>query len=186
MQKHTLGLTLLELLIAMIILTILVIGFSHVQFLSHVQVIGADRRAKLQNDISLILEDISKSVLRATGNVNDPGIVSIANGFQVRIDFNNPVTPGDFSDDTWVAYTLSNPGAPSTINKRIGTQATLRLVPRNIIPLPLAANFNFAIDNGIGIEITFTGRDNPNQPRSVDNAEIQMRVRTYSHSASTN
>jgi hypothetical protein len=187
MRKHTFGLTLLELLIAMIILTILVIGFSHVQFLSHIQVISADRRAKLQNDISLILEDISKSVLRATGNANDQGIVPIANGFKVRIDFNNPVTPGDFSDDTWVVYTLSNPTGPSTIDKRIGSGDTLHLVPRNIIPLPLATNFNYVIlDNGTGIEITLTGRNNPAQPISVDNPEIQMKSRTYTHSASSN
>lgn len=60
--------TLIELLVAVSILGLLVIGLSNIDTFSHFQVISSDRRAKLQHDAAYVLEHMSKNVARGIGN----------------------------------------------------------------------------------------------------------------------
>jgi len=64
------GLTLVELLIAVCIFALIVIGFSSIDTFSHYHVMSSDRRAKLQNDASYVLEHMAKEISKAIGDVN--------------------------------------------------------------------------------------------------------------------
>ncbi|MFZ2356816.1 MAG: hypothetical protein WAW67_03210, partial [Candidatus Omnitrophota bacterium] len=100
--------SLLELLVALILLSILVLSISSVVNFSRYHVINADKRARIQNDVSFVLAHMRKSVQRGIGDsmTNKP-LESIANGFKVRVDNNTTVTPGNYNDDWWLNYALS-------------------------------------------------------------------------------
>lgn len=63
--------TLLELLISLVVLTIIVLGLFNIQTFCDYQVVGAARKAQLQNEASVILEKMAKSLVDAT---SVPGI----------------------------------------------------------------------------------------------------------------
>ncbi len=90
--------TLIELLIAVSIFAVIAMGFSSISTFSQYHVITSDRRAKLQNDASYVLEDMAKNLTGtgssggAIGNVasstNYP-VQAITGGIAIRVDSNN-------------------------------------------------------------------------------------------------
>ena len=90
MKKFFRAVTLLELLIAIVLLSIVVLAIGNIQIFSRYHVITADRRAKLQNEASFALEHITKNIGKAIGNRDDwpVKIYNDANGIMVRIDSN--------------------------------------------------------------------------------------------------
>lgn len=71
------GLSVFELLISLSIFSIMIIGFSSIDTFSHYHVISADRRAKLQNEVSYLLEHMAKNM---TGTYNPYIIPYVARG----------------------------------------------------------------------------------------------------------
>lgn len=69
------SITLLELLIALVIMGLLIVGFSSIDLFSRYHVIASERRAKLQNEVSFGLEHMTKSIGRAIGDINDPPVI---------------------------------------------------------------------------------------------------------------
>jgi len=115
--------TLIELLIAIVLLSVVVLGFGSIDMFSHYHVLTADRRAQAQNEASYALEHMSKNVSRAIGNEMINGantVVDIANvtgggefrRLKVYIDANNngvreaPVANSDY----WITYRYFNSG----------------------------------------------------------------------------
>jgi len=166
MSRRTRGITLLELLVSLVLLSIITIGLSSIDLFGRFHVISSDRRAQVQNALSYVLEEMSKDVIRAKGDFGNPGIVPAGTGFSVRIDNNTPP----------VIYALSG----SQITKD-GASLNSRDV---IVPGPTPGFAYGILDNGVGIEIRLIGRYQPSQDASMDNPEIQMKTRVYSHSAS--
>ncbi len=90
--------TLIELLIAVSIFAVIAMGFSSISTFSQYHVITSDRRAKLQNEASYVLEDMAKNLTGtgssggAIGNVasstNYP-VQAITGGIAIRVDSNN-------------------------------------------------------------------------------------------------
>jgi hypothetical protein len=86
MSTRNSAVTLLELLIALVLLTIVVLGFVSIESFSRYQVLSSERRTALQNEVSLALDHISKNIFSAFGNtridpVNQPAgndVVDIA------------------------------------------------------------------------------------------------------------
>lgn len=69
MKAHFIkSVTLLELIASVVILSFLVIIFAIMELYSHSQVLGADRRSKVQNIVSTILEHNVKVISTAVGN----------------------------------------------------------------------------------------------------------------------
>lgn len=62
------SLTLIELLIAVSLLAVMVLGIANIDIFSRFQLVTADRRVKLQNDLSLCLEHMVKNLSNAIGN----------------------------------------------------------------------------------------------------------------------
>lgn len=92
--------TLIELLIVVVLLSLISLGFFNLHIFSQEQVFQADRRAKVQNEISFILEHMTKHVKGtawhggAIGDINNLPITLVAGGggvtqIQIRTDWNN-------------------------------------------------------------------------------------------------
>jgi len=108
------AITLIELLIAIALLSVVVLGFTSIDMFSRYHVLTSDRRAKLQNEVSLALEHMAKQVSRAVGNKviagQNPIILDNIAGdsaIKVHVDSN-----GDGQADNWIAYRF-NPSTDS-------------------------------------------------------------------------
>jgi len=65
--------TLIELLISIVLLSLIVLGFASINVFSRYHVITSDRRAKLQNEVSYCMEHMTRNISMAFGNTEiDP------------------------------------------------------------------------------------------------------------------
>jgi hypothetical protein len=107
MNKPLRAITLLELVIVSILLVMVVMAVWSIDSYSRHHVLTADRRTRLQNEVSYILEHIHKYVFLGVGNVSSPAIVyNAGSGFTVsHVDLN--YTPANLSDDLQIQYLLN-------------------------------------------------------------------------------
>ena len=206
MPKKICGLTLLELMIAIVLMGMLVLGFYSIDLFSRYHVISSDKRAKLQNEISYALEHMSKYVQQANGNLNRnaiqyyPGPTSAgATGFRVYIDLRNPQTPSVLTDDSWIDYTLSSniltvactanggtcPFIPATEN--LTGKIIAGVAGDTIMPESPDKGFYIKItDQGMAVDVGLVGRHSPLVAASPDNPQVSMKTRLISSCSSTN
>jgi len=201
--------TLIELLIAIVLLSIITIGFSSIDLFSRYHVLSSERRAKLQNDVSYALEHISKNIGRAIGNIptdlinSDATITDIIDARSCGVDPTikifidaNPNGRRDGNDHR-VAYRLylsdqsyqlwydqlHNTGLCSefTQDELIASRIT------SFIPLVLTdAGSNYI--NVVQLEVTacWDPDGNPHACGTPDNPSVTMRTRIKMPSVSTN
>lgn len=195
-KKRYTALTLLELIIAIILLGVIVIGFSSIELFSRYQVLSADRRTQVQNEVALVLEHMSKNVMQGVGDATTAPIWWTAtNGFSVRIEHQSPPTVGNLSDDTIVSYTLSGNILTCSLDNEVISNRILSGVTNGQMP-DNNPNSGFYIyinpadadlaTNRAVIEIGLVGRYNPGQAASLDNPQVAMKSRLYTRSASAN
>ena len=72
------SLTLIELLVSLVLFTVVVMGLSVFDIFGHFHSITSDRRAGVQNELSLVLEHITKTVTGFGSRI--AGLFSIING----------------------------------------------------------------------------------------------------------
>jgi len=203
----TKSISLVELLVSIIIVTIMVLSFYSLQNYSQGQVINSERRSKVQNQLAYALEQMTKYVQQAQGNLSRPPIeyfpAGTPTGFRVWVDFNK--TPSDLTDDSWVGYRISgntitaNCGGTSCpasfFNNENLTTQVLSNFSSIVMPSPLpvnpAAGFYAKIDpDSTGsvnvLEIGLVGRYNPSSPAGLTNPQVQMKTRIICHNSSTN
>ncbi|MDD4894246.1 MAG: hypothetical protein PHW54_02905 [Candidatus Omnitrophica bacterium] len=80
-RRNSGGLSLIELLISVCIFALVLIAFSNIDIFTRHQVSGADRRAKLQNEASYVLERMTKDL---TGTGTSGGAVGTYSSSPVR------------------------------------------------------------------------------------------------------
>ena len=68
--------TLIELLIAISLLAVMILGINSIDVFSRFHFFSTDRRAKLQNDVSYCLEHMTKYFFYAIGNESLPGMAN--------------------------------------------------------------------------------------------------------------
>jgi Tfp pilus assembly protein PilV len=197
----TKSITLVELLVSILIVTILVLSFYSLETFSHGQVINSERRAKVQNQLAYVLEHMSKYVQRASGNTANKPIVETATGFQVRVDFNDPQTPSVLADYT-VGYSLDSAthtlsttcsgsancpfGTETLSNKIIGN-----FVSNAIMPNSPTDGFYVKVDPlGNFVDIGLVGCYNPSQPPNtaatrLTNPQVEMKTKLICNNSST-
>jgi Tfp pilus assembly protein PilV len=198
MNKTDKGITLVELIVAVIIVTVVILGIFSIEIFSRYHVFNADRRSRLQNEVSYSLEHMHKYVSQGTGNLSNPPIERLAanNGFRVRVDLNSPSTPSVLTDDSWVSYTLSSNTLTCTITGTGSGTETLAThiypgVVYTVKPMNPTTQGGFFINvtdsgpvNGSAVEIGLVSRWDPTIPVSLDNPQVEMKTRILSGSAS--
>lgn len=123
--KHSI--TLVELLVAVSLLGLLIVGISSLDTYARLHLVTSDRSAQVQNEISYVLEHMAKQISKAIGNRAIPGEdpVDLAditgdNAIKVYIDLDaGGILPGDglrgTGGDRWIAYRSHlNTGGPVT------------------------------------------------------------------------
>ncbi len=179
MKNHK-SVTLVELLIAVVLLSVIVIGFSSIDTFSRLQVMSSDRRAKLQNDASYALEHMAKEISMAIGDFNyNPVTIEDSNKrIRVYIDANNDGQRNDYeiayqydSANYQIQYYSPYPSVtPETISKKISAcvfNHTWNGTKENFVKVDIAARWD------------------PAQAVSLDNPEISMKNHIYMPAVST-
>lgn len=192
MAKKICGLSLIELLVTMILMSLVLLGLFSIDLFSRDQVLSSDRRVKVQNEISYALEYMSKYVSRGTGNLNNSPIMIYPDsgpqtGFKVRVDLNNPQTPGVFSDDTWVNFYLNaNSLMASTetgpLSTRICSGSDFTSVMPEYLPDPVIGFY--VMINLNSVDIGLVGRYKPTDPATPVNPQVSMKTRVICPSSS--
>lgn len=100
------SITLLELIIAISLLAVIILGVSAFDIAGRSFLMSSERRSQILNEQTFILEHLSKNINNVVGDASSPGIVISIGGGVSRLDLRHEVndTPGDYSDDEWVRY----------------------------------------------------------------------------------
>ena len=205
------SITLLELLMALVIMSIMVLSFYSMQSFSSKELVTANRRTKIQNNLTYCLEHMSKYVQQANGNSGRKAIqyypgptATGATGFKVYVDFNNPQTPSDPTDDAFVYYTLSTntlsvgctgancPSIAEALSTKIVHNFNNSLLPA-VGPTDNTDGFYVVVDPlGNFVDVGLVGRYYPDaahvptlQTRS-QNPQIAIKTKLICNNSSTN
>lgn len=189
--------TLLELLTAVVLITIIISGITSIEVFSRFHVLGSDRKARLQNEASVALEHMSKHISQAIGNtVNDRAVRGYADNKGIRIRIDSDGNGRADTTDTWIAYRHENIGSPAT-DSEIGfypnagntetPAGSYESIARRVVVstpsfsgLEFLGNFNnqrWLLDRTIEVKVTCRWDPVSGSPASVDNPEVTMRTR---------
>lgn len=183
------SLTLIELILSVIILTTMVLSFYSLESFTQSQVFSADRWSRVQNDLTYVLEHMSKYVQKASGNATFPAVQMTATGFQVRVDFRNTQDPSDLGNTAWVTYEL-NANTLRTRCTALGSgicgsfPASWESLSDRIISFTPTPGVTPA--NNI-IEIDLVGRFDPDENEDrMTNPQAEMKTKVICNSYPTN
>ncbi len=209
----TKSITLIELIVSIIIVTMMVLSFYSLEIFSQGQVINSERRAKVQNQLAYVLEHMSKYVQQANGDKNNPPIIYYPNppaaptGFQVRYDCKSIQTPSDLTDAVWVYYTLNSSThelSTGCSGANCGSCSPDRPVPPvspgEVLSNKIIANFNNSImpanptdgfyvkvdPSGNLVDIGLVGRYDTSNSSSLTNPQVEMKTKIICNNSSTN
>lgn len=167
-------------MVAISLIGVIALGAASINTFSQLQVASAVRRAQLQNEISLVLEHMTKQLVGrldrggAIGSVNDPAVeinsTILGNpAFRARVDANSNGM-ADVSDKV-IGYRLMpnyeiwyyddlGPPIPGSASEVLSTKT---------VSWQKAHSDNYIV-------ITLTSRWDPSRSASIDNPEITMRT----------
>lgn len=72
------AITFIELIIAIGLLVVIVLGFSSIELFSRHHVLTSDRRAQIQNEAAVIMEHMSKEIGQGIGDTMNSPVVSVS------------------------------------------------------------------------------------------------------------
>lgn len=188
--------TLLELLISIVLLSIIIFGFANIDFFSQAQVNLASRRAKLQNEVSFTLSHMAKNVSRAIGNERIDGANLVARRYdagtrlRIYIDASGngarevPVNNPGSAVDHYIDYRFysSGPNIYRILYCGRCQNATCNncMVAMQTLTGPYIANFNSTLNKVAGVlqdnlvTMGITACWDPATAESVDNPCVTM------------
>lgn len=202
------SITLVELLIAIVLIGMIVLGLHSIELFSRFHIIASDRQAKLQNEIAYVLEHMSKKMLNAVGNTNatDPGqrpiatnSIEVDNTIQIRTDTNSNGQRD--SGDKQIAYRYRAPDyqiwyySNYTDCLDYADPSCYEVITHKIIRPDFSTDttqpthFTYSSSNNyLDLQITacWDPDGDPNACGTPDNPSITMRARINMPSASTN
>lgn len=124
MSRIIKAVTLLELLISIMLFSVVILAVSSVDLLSNWQVMSADRRVKVQQEVAVALEHMTKELGKAIGNESIYGQDTVAktqtidadSAIWAYIDYGNPPNgQRDDVNDRWIVYRFTgSTGNPDT------------------------------------------------------------------------
>jgi type II secretory pathway pseudopilin PulG len=191
---HKKAITLTELIIAVILLGVAFAAATTFSFASYNFFFSSDRFVQTQLAVSPAIEMIVKDAYRQTGDVSNSGIylfpvgcTNDCNEVHLRLDLNNPATPNNYTDDTWLGFWrlnnslvyCSNCAQPSVLQCggacAVETLVNNRIVsttdPGGLEGFELTPNFT---DPNCRLNIEITSRYNPSQAVGPDNPQVTL------------
>ncbi|MDD5116467.1 MAG: prepilin-type N-terminal cleavage/methylation domain-containing protein [Candidatus Omnitrophica bacterium] len=186
------GVSLIELIISIVLISLVLLGFFSVELFSRHHVISSDRRTKLQNELSYSIEYMSKYVQQSCGDFNNPPITAypvsgVQTGFRVRVDLNTPQTPNDLTDDTWINFYLDShqlKTSQGAVTENLAENIISNFDPYIMPASPDKGFYAYITDQGTAIDIGLVARYDPSSAASSDNPQVSMKTRLVSPSAS--
>lgn len=85
MKTNIFGITILELIMSLVLLSFVILGFNSFTMFSRSQVLGADRRMKIANNVFYVLEHMQKYISRGIGSRNDTCVDIAGSPARIRI-----------------------------------------------------------------------------------------------------
>ncbi len=125
MKREKNAVTLLELILAITFLSVIVLGINSIYYFSHFQTVNTERRAWLQNQLSITVEHVRKEIGKAIGNEAVDGanqVIDTTSGVSgntaIKVYVDSGVASGvapniiyatgdgrrDIATDRWIAY----------------------------------------------------------------------------------
>ena len=190
--------TLLELIIAISLVAVIILGINSISIFSRNQVISSDRRAKLQNDISYSLDHITKQGLKTIGNEVIYGTNSAVLVEDVLPDTSlaffidgNSNGQRDIPNDYWIKYTFNSVNHQLSYCNNCGSSSApgfcsggTEVLSEKITVFTPTKVANFAEGNHVGVQVS--ERWDPSISSSTDNPEMAMHATIQLPSVSTN
>lgn len=186
MNKNSRAITLTELLVAISLIGLVIIGIGSLEVFARRHLLAADRRARLQNEDSLALEHITKHLNQAIGNITDTPIqAQTISSIQVRID-SNQNGQVDLTD-TSVYYRRSGTNVQFSTNGANWQNLATHIVAPGAAGFP-NGGFIITTPQINQFDITITSRWDPGVAATVnaDNPQIQMQTSVVAPSVSVN
>jgi len=197
MKRLNKSLTLLELLIALVLFSVILLAFTSIQYFSRFHLVTSERQSQLQNELSLALEHMGKSVQLGVGyppdnppNYTPPNHPAIEqrpanDGFRVYIE-PTPPTPGNPAGDITVNYILNNHSLSNDLDNVTFSTHILSGVVYGLLPANPANGFYINItENSSMVEIGLVARWQPDNPVSFDNPQVVMKTGLYARGSAT-
>ncbi len=182
--------TLVEVLIALFLLSIIALAIGSIKIFSNYQLYSAGRRADTQNSISYCIDHITKEASRVVGNEAVMGannLVSVIASTRVSFYVDADGDGRNSAADHWAFYRLFGnqllycPNAASAGGNCSVAEETLS---DKIITFTPVKQANFSTGNFV--QLTMVGRWNPAAAASQDNPQMTMHVAIGLPSVSTN
>lgn len=179
--------TLLELLISIVLLGMIVLGFSTIELFGRFHALSSDRRAKLQNEASYVLEHMTKRISEAVGSRAVPGQdpISVADigsdaAITAWIDLNQNGRLEAAPTDRQLAYILNGSSYQMRFYSNYsGDPTSYEVLSQKAYSFTRSVTDNY-------VELSFTVRWQPAQAASVDNPELSMTTRVKMPQVSSN
>jgi len=175
------GVTLIEVLIAISLLSVIALALSSIDLFTRHHVIGSDRRAKLQNEVSYPLEHMNKHISQAIGDAlhNPVSIEDNQHKITVAIDGNHD---GILNDASTAIYSWSSSDNDIKFN-------ATEIIAKRITDCVFTHTWNGIKENFVSVKITACW--DPSQEAryacgTPDNPSVTMSESILMPSVSTN
>lgn len=193
MATKTRSMTLLELVVALVLLTGVVMGAFGVSFFANNQVIQSERGVKVQNEAAIVLAHMTRNISQGIGDVIDPPVntADIGGDTAIQVFIDSNLNGVQDAADNRVAYRYDNNeirfcpqcGNNPCTNCNPNWNST-EIISNRIVPVNPVI-FNFVPGNNF-IEVQITARYNPAQAQSAVNPEVTLTTRIKMPAVSTN
>jgi hypothetical protein len=185
--------SLMELLVALVLFSLIVLGIGNIEtFCRHVFT-TSDRKAKMTNEASYVIEHMSKFIGQAVGNSADlpvnltpPAMCTYA--ATVWVDYDAAGAPNGIKDasDRQILYCFDSPSHTLTYysNYTTAIPGTAEVLARNIANFTVAVVRNTVAISIIGCWNASIPAGNPKACGSVDNPRLLLETRIIMPSVS--
>ena len=185
MNKHK-GFTLTEVLIAVTLTGLVILAITSVDITSRQFFGDIKEQIQVQDETNIAMEQMVKNVQLGIGDITSPGVAEGVTPspyseqiLMIRRDYNNPLTPSDYSDDIWIGYAL---------DAREGHEGELFFCPntaydhragedggesRHEIIGNRVTTFTFSIADNT-VSLTITARNDPSEAEGPENPETTL------------
>lgn len=197
-RKRDSGVTLIELSIAVVLISIIVLGITNIDTFYHFHVLNAERRIKIQFENSIALEHMAYKIGTAIGDervgANKSPVTLLLpsgplyRGISVWVDENQNGKQDAYPEDRKIGYLYQqglsaiqyyNPclgpscnEAGSLLNETISGQIT-------------ECTFSWSAGSGNFVDVSIASRSNASAATSLDNPEMNMASRMQMPAVST-